>query len=65
VITWQHNRCPANAKRDAFLEDLPGGFGRQINGALKAWFDEAKLAQRTTSQDVKMQYAYASIIANN
>ena len=34
-------------------------------GALKAWFAEAKLAQWTTPQDVKKQYANASIIANN
>lgn len=34
-------------------------------GALKAWFAEAKLAQWTTPQDVKNQYANASIIANN
>ena len=34
-------------------------------GALKAWFAEAKLAQWTCPQDVKNQYANASIIANN
>ena len=34
-------------------------------GALKAWFAEAKLAQWTSPQDVKNQYANASIIANN
>ena len=34
-------------------------------GALKAWFAEAKLAQWTTPQDVKNQHANASIIANN
>lgn len=34
-------------------------------GALKAWFSEAKLAKWTTPQDVKNQYANASIIANN
>ena len=33
--------------------------------ALKAWFAEAKLAQWTCPQDVKNQYANASIIANN
>ena len=32
-------------------------------GSLKAWFAEAKLAQWTTPQDVKNQYANASIIA--
>jgi mRNA interferase HigB len=45
-------------------------FWRQPNrgsseGALKAWFAEAKLAQWTTPQDVKNQYANASVIANN
>lgn len=34
-------------------------------GALKAWFAEAKLAQWSCPQDVKNQYASASIIANN
>ena len=34
-------------------------------GALEAWFAEAKLAQWTCPQDVKNQYANASIIANN
>ena len=34
-------------------------------GALKAWFAEAKLADWKTPQDVKKQYANASIIANN
>ena len=34
-------------------------------GALKSWFAEAKLAQWTCPQDVKNQYANASIIANN
>jgi len=34
-------------------------------GALKAWFAEAKSAQWTCPQDVKNQYADASIIANN
>ncbi len=34
-------------------------------GALKAWFAEAKLAKWTCPQDVKNQYANASIIANN
>jgi mRNA interferase HigB len=34
-------------------------------GALKAWFVEAKLARWTTPQDVNNQYANASVIANN
>ena len=34
-------------------------------GALKAWLADAKLAQWTTPQDVKNQYANASVIANN
>ena len=34
-------------------------------GALEAWFAEAQLAQWTCPQDVKNQYANASIIANN
>lgn len=34
-------------------------------GALKAWVAEAKLAQWTCPQDVKDQYASASIIAGN
>ncbi len=34
-------------------------------GALKAWLAEAKLAHWATPQDVKNQYANASIIANN
>jgi mRNA interferase HigB len=34
-------------------------------GPLKAWFAEAKVAQWATPQDVKKQYANASIIANN
>lgn len=45
-------------------------FWRQLNrsdaqGALKAWFAEAKLAHWSSPQDVKNQYANASIIANN
>jgi mRNA interferase HigB len=40
--------------------------GREdAQGALKAWFAEAKLAQWTTPQDVKNRYANASIVANN
>lgn len=38
---------------------------RDAAGALKAWVAEAKLAQWTCPQDVKNQYASASIIANN
>jgi mRNA interferase HigB len=34
-------------------------------GALKAWFAEAKSAQWTCPQDVKNQYAKAGIVANN
>jgi len=34
-------------------------------GALKAWLAEVKLAHWTCPQDVKNQYANASIIANN
>ena len=34
-------------------------------GALKAWFAEAKVAQWKTPQDVKARYANASILANN
>lgn len=34
-------------------------------GALKAWFFEAKSARWATPQEVKNQYANASIIANN
>ena len=45
-------------------------YGRRPNrcdaeGALKAWFAEAKLSQWTCPQDVKNQYANANIIANN
>jgi mRNA interferase HigB len=36
-----------------------------LEGAVKAWFAEAKLAEWSTPQDVKNQYASASIIANN
>lgn len=38
---------------------------KDAEGALKAWFAEARLAQWTTPQDIKRQYANASIIANN
>ena len=38
---------------------------RDAEGALKAWFAEVKSAQWTCPQDVKSQYANASIIANN
>lgn len=38
---------------------------RDAAGALKAWFAEARLAQWTSPQDIKNQYASASIIANN
>ena len=34
-------------------------------GALKAWFAEAKAARWATPQDVKNHYANASFIANN
>jgi mRNA interferase HigB len=34
-------------------------------GALKAWFAEARVARWATPQDVKDHYANASIIANN
>ena len=34
-------------------------------GALKAWFAEAKFAKWTCPQDVKNQYANASIVGNN
>ena len=34
-------------------------------GALKAWFAEARLAAWTSPQDVKNLYANASIVANN
>lgn len=34
-------------------------------GALKAWLAEAKQAQWTCPQDVKNQYAHASIVGNN
>ena len=34
-------------------------------GALKSWLAEAKLAKWTSPQDVKNQYANASIVANN
>jgi mRNA interferase HigB len=39
--------------------------GKAAEGALKAWFAEAKAAQWASPQDVKKQYASASIIANN
>jgi mRNA interferase HigB len=32
---------------------------------LKAWYDEAVKAHRETPQDIKNQYAKASLIANN
>jgi mRNA interferase HigB len=38
---------------------------KDSEGALKAWFAEARLARWTTPQDVKKRYANASIIANN
>lgn len=38
---------------------------RDSEGALKAWFAEARLAKWTCPQDVKNQYANASIIGNN
>ena len=34
-------------------------------GALKAWFAEARLAKWTSPQDVKNHYANASVITNN
>jgi mRNA interferase HigB len=39
--------------------------GKAAEGALKAWFAEAKAAKWASPQDVKKQYASASIIANN
>lgn len=38
---------------------------RDAAGALQAWFAEARLAKWTSPQDIKNQYASASIIANN
>lgn len=38
---------------------------RDAEGALKAWLDEARLARWMSPQDVKNQYANASVIANN
>lgn len=38
---------------------------RDAEGALKSWLFEAKLARWMCPQDVKKQYANASIIANN
>ena len=42
-----------------------GPRGRDAEGALKAWFSEARMAKWTSPQDVKNQYANASIVANN
>ena len=39
--------------------------GKAAEGALKAWFAEAKAAKWTSPQEVKNQYANASVIANN
>lgn len=39
--------------------------GKAAEGALKAWFAEAKAAKWTSPQDIKKQYANASVIGNN
>lgn len=39
--------------------------GKAAEGALKAWFAEAKTAKWASPQEVKNQYANASVIANN
>jgi len=39
--------------------------GKAAQGALKAWFAEAKVAKWSSPQDVKKQYANASFIVNN
>lgn len=39
--------------------------GKAAEGALKAWFAEAKAAKWASPQEVKNQYANASVIANN
>ena len=39
--------------------------GKAAEGALKAWFAEAKAAKWTSPQEVKNQYANASVIGNN
>jgi mRNA interferase HigB len=39
--------------------------GKAVEGALKAWFAEAKAAKWASPQDVKKRYANASVIANN
>ena len=38
---------------------------RDAEGSLKAWHFEAKLAQWSSPQDVKDQYANASVVGNN
>jgi mRNA interferase HigB len=38
---------------------------KDSEGALKAWLAEARVAQWNSPQDIKKQYAQASIIANN
>jgi mRNA interferase HigB len=39
--------------------------GKAAEGALKAWLAEAKAAKWLSPQDIKKQYANASVIANN
>ena len=39
--------------------------GKAAEGALKAWFAEAKAAKWTSPQDIKKQYAKASVLGNN
>jgi mRNA interferase HigB len=39
--------------------------GKAAEGALKAWFAEAKAAKWTSPQDIKKQYANASVLGNN
>lgn len=41
------------------------GHCRDAEGPLKAWLAEARAAQWKSPQDVKRQYANASIISNN
>ena len=38
---------------------------KDSEGAHKAWLAETRLAQWNSPQDIKKQYAHASIIANN
>ena len=39
--------------------------GKAAEGALKVWYAEAKAAKWASPQDIKKQYANASVIGNN